>query len=176
MPLRFQAFQLQRGLYFQEARDRSSSRRGALQGLHFLGSPVLPGRGQVLFVVLGRDGSISTAVDSSCQHHQAHDAAHHAGDDHGGDGVAQAGRPGLGLGLAAGAAAVPRLAVVAVPQRAPLLRAVLLVAAGQVQVSCPQRTCPKEFVGNFEEVLPLPDPRRRADNAIAYSSWEKKTQ
>lgn len=110
----------------------------------------------MLFVAFGRNCSVSTAVNSSCQHHQAHDPAHDPGDDDGGDGVAQADGPWLGLGLAAGAAAVPQLAVVAVLQRAPVLKAVV-VAAGHVHVSCPQRTGPKELVGNFEEVLPLPN-------------------
>lgn len=159
MLLRFQAFQLQQGLYFQEAQDRSNSSRGSLQWLLFLGRSMLPDRGQVLFVVLGRDGRIGTAIDSSCQHHQAHDATHHAGDDHSGDGVAQAGGTGFGLELATGVATVPWLAVGAVLQRAPLLQA-MLVAAGQVYVSCPQRTSPKELVGNLEKVLPLPNPWR----------------
>lgn len=119
-------------------------------------SPVLPDGGQMLPVVLGGDGGVGAAVDSSRQHHQAHHTAHHAGDDHGGDGVAQADGPGPGLGLAAAAAAVARLAVVAVLGRAPLLEAVL-VAAGRPCLSRPQGTGPKELVGNFEEILPLPN-------------------
>lgn len=143
-------------VYFQEARDSSSSRQGALQQLFFLGSAVLPGG--VLPVVFGCDGSVGTAVDGGCQHHEAHNAAHDAGDDHGGDGVAQAHRPHLGLGLAASAAAVTRLAVGAVLQRATVLVAVVVVvAAGQVQ-SCPQGAGPKELIGNLEQLLPLPDP------------------
>lgn len=173
MLLRFQAFQLQWGLYFQETKDRSNSSQGSLKRLFFLRNPRLPDRGQMFFVAFGRNCSISTAINSSCQHHQAHDSTHHPGDDDGGDGVAQADGPWLGLGLAAGTATVPKLTVVAVLQWAPVLEAVV-VAAGQVHVSCPQRTGPKELVGNFEEVLPLPNPWCWADNAIAYSSWKKK--
>lgn len=120
---------------------------------------MLLAQGRVFFVVLGCNGSISTAINSSCQHHQAHDATHDARDDDGGDGVAKAHGPGLGFGLAEGTATVPKLTVVAVLHRGPVLKAVV-VAAGHVNVSCPQRTGPKELVGDFEELLPLPNPWR----------------
>lgn len=157
MLLRFQAFQLQRGLYLEEAKARGISSHGALEGLFLLRRPVLPDGAQVLLVVPGRDGGVGTAIDGGCQHHQAHHAAHHARDHHGGDGVPQADGPGPGLGLAAAAAAVARLAVRAVLGPGPLLRAGPLMAAGRRQRDCPQSTGPKELVGNLQEVLPLPN-------------------
>lgn len=87
--------------------------------------------------------------------------------------MTQTNRPRLWFGLTAWPAALPVFAVMNVLQRAPVLEAVV-VNAGQVNVSCCQRACSKQLVGNLEEVLSLPNPWRRADNAITYSSWGRK--
>lgn len=50
-------------------------------------------------MVLGCDGCVGAAVDSSCQHHETYDPTYHPSDDHSSHSVAQVGWLWFGFGL-----------------------------------------------------------------------------